>query len=247
MIDPFVLLTPLLVLGILALVRFVGCFIKPSRPDAGGPITFQQLSEADQISNNDNISTPAFLNAVASGNLMVVWIWYHSGVESVSVVTDTANNTYQRAVGPTPGLPSFPNRSQEIWYAKNISPGANLIVTATFSGTFNDKKAISAHEYSGANQNDPVDVTNGMPVVNAAHGSSVAASTGTPITTDARLIFGAALFAGTGTSTSDFMQRSSSSGNVTEDKQITSSGSYAATFTVTSGTPDWIAQMVAFK
>ena len=32
MIDPFVILTPILVLGVLALVRFVGCFTKPAPP-----------------------------------------------------------------------------------------------------------------------------------------------------------------------------------------------------------------------
>jgi hypothetical protein len=38
MIDSFVLLAPILLLGVMALLGFVGCFTKPPRPEA--PITF---------------------------------------------------------------------------------------------------------------------------------------------------------------------------------------------------------------
>jgi hypothetical protein len=38
MIDPFVLLAPILLLGVMALLGFVGCFTKPPRPEA--PIAF---------------------------------------------------------------------------------------------------------------------------------------------------------------------------------------------------------------
>jgi len=38
MIDSFVLLTPILLLGVMALLGFVGCFTKPPRPEA--PIPF---------------------------------------------------------------------------------------------------------------------------------------------------------------------------------------------------------------
>ncbi len=41
MIDPFVLLTPVLLLAVIALLRFVGCIIKPER--ARNVVTFENL------------------------------------------------------------------------------------------------------------------------------------------------------------------------------------------------------------
>ena len=36
MVDPFVILAPILVLGVMALVRFVGCLTMPTPPEPGG-------------------------------------------------------------------------------------------------------------------------------------------------------------------------------------------------------------------
>lgn len=43
MIDPFVLLTPILVLGVIGLVRFVGCLTKPPLPVDAVTVTFENL------------------------------------------------------------------------------------------------------------------------------------------------------------------------------------------------------------
>jgi hypothetical protein len=40
MIDPFVLLAPVLLLGVVALLGFISCFIKPSRPESDVIVTF---------------------------------------------------------------------------------------------------------------------------------------------------------------------------------------------------------------
>ena len=93
---------------------------------------------------------------------------------------------YTLAVGPTiqSGL-----ASQSIYYAKNIvaaAAGANT-VTVTFS-TAAVAPDIRILEYSGADPNNPVDVTA------ASSGNSASSSSGSATTTNATdLIFGANL------------------------------------------------------
>ncbi len=43
-VDPFVLLAPVLLLAVIALFRFVGCFIKPDQPSVPVDFTFGSLS-----------------------------------------------------------------------------------------------------------------------------------------------------------------------------------------------------------
>ncbi len=243
-IDPFVLLAPVLLLAVVALLRFVGCNwvfgIHDTTPVTPTPITFRQLAENYETLNNKQVDTRLFPNDVVAGNLMVVWIWYNSSMQSVSMVTDSASNHYDPAVGPTAGVNTLADWKQEIWYAKGINGGANFTVTATFTGLFNAEKAISAHEYQGADPTSPLDATQGN------QGSTADASSGTALTTAANeLIFGAAVFNSNGSPTLDFTQHSSLQSNVTEDKRVTSVGSYAATFK--NGPQDWIAQMATFK
>jgi hypothetical protein len=204
------------------------------------PIVFQPpVAEKNETTNSGTVTTAAFNRPVTLGNLMVVWIWYKSTAQTVTGVTDSAGNSYQRAVGPTAGAGTMAGFQQEIWFAKGINGGSNFTVTATFTAQATFEKSISAHEYSGASASDPLDVTS------AAIGATANASSGTATTSTARLIFGAAIFAGSGAAGPGFMRRSSLKNNVTEDGPITSLGSAAATFTSTA--QDWIAQMITLK
>jgi Chitobiase/beta-hexosaminidase C-terminal domain len=207
------------------------------------PITFVRFAENVGTSNSLTMATNA-LPQVNPGDLIVVWLWYNSLAQTISSVSDTAGNTYQKAVGPTPGAGALAGWQQEIWYAKNVM-GAGINVPVTVTATFSSmpgasfERAISAHEYAGASATAPIDVTS------AAIGATANASSGSVATNTAGLIFGAAIFGSGGTPGSGFMQRSTLKGNVTEDGPITVQGSAEATFSNTA--QDWIAQMVTLK
>jgi uncharacterized repeat protein (TIGR01451 family) len=205
-----------------------------------GPITFVQLQENNQVASGSTISTGAAASPVTAGHLLVIWIWYNNATQSVSTVTDTIGNVYAKAVGPTTGTGTMASWRQELWYAKNVAGGTGVSVTATFAGSFAGEKAITAHEYAGADTTAPLDVT----AVAAVSGANV--STGTVTTTASNeLVFGAALFQAAGAAGAGFTQRSAIANNVSEDKVVSAVGSYAVTFVNSSQAV--IAQLATFK
>ena len=183
-----------------------------------------------------------YSGAQAAGDLNVVVVGWNDSTATVSSVSDSKGNVYTRAVGPTvqSGL-----ASQSIYYAKNIASAAagTNTVTVTFSSAAVSPD-IRILEYSGADPNNPVDVTA------ANSGSSSSSSSGSATTTNATdLIFGAnlvqTLTSGPG---SGFTTRmlTSPDGDIAEDEMVTATGSYSATAPVNpSGA--WIMQMVAFR
>ena len=149
---------------------------------------------------------------------------------------------YARAVGPTVVSGAM---SQSIYYAKNIAAaaaGANS-VTVTFS-TAATSPDIRILEYSGADPNNPVDVTA------ANTGNSATSSSGSATTTNPTdLIFGANIVVTTTSGPgSGFTKRllTSPDGDIAEDQAVTAIGSYSATAPLSSSGP-WIMQMVAFR
>ena len=183
-----------------------------------------------------------FTAAQVSGDLNVVVVGWNDSIATVGSVRDSKGNVYTRAVGPTvvSGL-----LSQSIYYAKNIASaaaGSNL-VTVTFS-TAAAYPDIRILEYSGADPNNPVDVTA------ANSGNSATSSSGSATTTNATdLIFGANIVATTTTGPgSGFTRRllTSPDGDIAEDRMVTATGSYSATAPV-SPSGRWIMQMVVFR
>jgi hypothetical protein len=183
-----------------------------------------------------------FTAAQVAGDLNVVVVGWNDSTATVSAVTDSKGNTYTRAVGPTvqSGL-----ASQSIYYAKNIASAAagGNIVTVTFSMAAVGPD-IRILEYSGADPNNPVDVT----AANSGHSTS--SGSGSATTTNATdLIFGANLVQTRTTGPgSGFTGRllTSPDGDIAEDRMVTATGSYSATAPVRpSGR--WIMQMVAFR
>jgi chitodextrinase len=193
-------------------------------PGSSGTITFVQLKENRLTANSISLNTGTFGSPVGAGHLMVVWIWYASAARSVAKVTDTLGNVYARVVGPTTGTGGLAQQRQELWYAKNLAAGATS-VTATFDAAVNADMSISAHEYAGADPATPLDATSTV----AVSGTNVS---GSPVTTTApsELIFGATLFQGTGAAGAGFTKRSSIANNVSEDKVVTTAGSYSVSF-----------------
>jgi uncharacterized membrane protein len=213
---------------------------------------FQQLSSSQGISFvQGNFATPQtpqtsvavkFNSAQNAGDLNVVVVGWNDSTATVSRVADSKGNTYTRAVGPTV---QTGYATQSIYYAKNIAAagaGANT-VTVTFS-TGAASPDIRILEYSGADPNNPVDVTA------ASSGTSTASNSGSATTTNATdLIFGAnlvqTLTTGPGV---NFTSRilTLPDGDIAEDRWVTATGSYSATAPDNPSGP-WIMQMVAFR
>ena len=178
----------------------------------------------------------AFSSANTSGNLIVAYVVW-SDAPTVTL-TDSRGNTYASAQPATRWNGS--QWSAQVFYAKNVAGGANT-VTAQFSSNINSFGILYIHEYSGIDQNNPLDVSR------SAIGSSSAMNSGSATTTNANdLIFGAGASAkrvtaaGTG-----FTTRSTAFDNRTMDRTVTTAGSYNVTANQNSNA--WVLQMVAFK
>lgn len=226
----------------LILLAFLAClaWFVPNVLVAASTITYVQGNDAVPQTAQTSVAI-TYTAAQTAGDLNVVVVGWNNSTATVASVTDTSNNTYTLAVGPTV---QSGTASQSIYYAKNIASaaaGAN-VVTVKFASSA-AAPDIRILEYSGADPNNPVDVTA------AATGSSASSNSGSATTTNATdLIFGANLVQTVTTAAgSGFTKRllTSPDGDIAEDKMVTATGSYNATATVTSG--KWIMQMVAFR
>ena len=206
----------------------------------GTVISYVQGNYATPQSLQTSVSV-TFAAAQVAGDLNVVVVGWNDGTATVNSVMDTVGNVYTRAVGPTviAGV-----ESQSVYYAKNIAAaaaGANSI-TVSFSSAaaFPDIRIL---EYSGADLNNPVDVTA------ANSGNSGTSSSGSVTTTDPiDLLFGANIVQTTTSGPgAGFTSRllTSPDGDIAEDLMVTTVGSYSATAPLSSG--QWIMQMVAFR
>ena len=227
--------------ALLALAGVLACGESGSRPLAGAPgtaltatPTFVQ-ARAREVTSGTAVSL-AFGSANAAGNLIVVYVvWDNAGSAAIS---DSRGNSYAAAQAVTRWRSN--QWSAQVFYARNVAAGANT-VTATFSAAVTSFGIIYVHEYAGIDKVSPLDVST------SAAGTSRAMSSGSAATTSASdLIFGAGasnqVVTGAG---SGFTTRSSAFGNLTEDRRVTSTGSYAATATQNGNA--WAMQMVAFK
>jgi hypothetical protein len=204
---------------------------------SGGSITFvQAASGPSNIQSSNSTLAVAYPAAQLAGHLNVVVIGWGDNTSTITSVTDSQNNTYSLAIGPT----STTGLSQAIYYAKNVAGGSNT-VTVKFSkaAAYPDVRIL---DYSGADTVAPLDKAAG------ATGSGTAANSGSVTTTASNeLIFGAGttetIFTAPG---SGFVSRMVNIfGNIAEDRNVTASGSYNATATTNSSR--WIMQVVTFK
>lgn len=200
-------------------------------------ISFVQGNSGPSTLQSSNVSvTVAFPQAQIAGDLNVVAIGWGDTTSAISSVTDDQGNTYLRAVGPT----KTTGLQQAIYYARNIVSGSNR-VTVTFNqaASYPDVRIL---EYSGVDPSTPLDVTA------AAVGTGTTAKSGVVTTTSAtELIFAA------GTTGSNFTAAGSGFnnrginiyGNIAEDKNVSTTGTYNATATTNSS--NWIMQMATFR
>ncbi len=206
---------------------------------AASTITYVQGNYATPQTPETTVTVP-FASAQSAGDLNVVVVGWANSTSTTSV-TDASGNTYALAVGPT-SVSGY--QYQSIYYAKNIAAataGANA-VTVTFSpaAAYPDIRIL---EYSGADPNNPVDVTA------AASGTSGTTSATATTTNATDLIFGANdVWTYTTGPGSGFTQRMLTvpDGDIAEDEMVTTTGSYSATAPLSSSGA-WVMQMVAFR
>ena len=203
-------------------------------------VGFVQVNYATPQSPQTKV-TVAYTQAQTAGNLNVVVVGWNDSTAQISSVTDSKNNTYVLAVGPTV---QSGTATQAIYYAKNIAAAAANSNTVTV--TFNTGAAspdVRIAEYSGIDPTTPVDV------VAAAQGNGTSSNSGSVNTGNANdLLVGANLVQQTTTGPgSGYTSRviTSPDGDILEDQIVNTAGSHSATAAVTGGS--WIMQMVAFR
>jgi outer membrane protein assembly factor BamB len=221
---------PLMIALVLAAVTVsIG---SPPRASAASAAFVQSRNAQVTRGTTDSL---AFSKANTAGNLIVAYvIWDNPGAVTMS---DTRGNTYTAATARQ----SWGNNwSAQVFYASGIKAGSNT-VTATFGTSIKSFGIVYLHEYSGLANVSPVDVSA------SATGSSGSMSSGAVTTTQANdLLFAAGASdktvtaAGTG-----FTKRLTGFGNLTEDRVVTTTGSYAGTATQNGTT--WVMQLVAFR
>jgi DNA-binding beta-propeller fold protein YncE len=183
------------------------------------------------------------LPGTAPGDLLVIAVHTRDGV--VSTVTDTEANAFVRAVSQTAS-----NQNLEIWYATNIGGGGDTItVQAAATTSF---VWVEVTEYSGIANAGPLDQ------VASASGIGPSASSGnTAVTAQPNeLVVGVVAWYACGPNTlatagSGFASRQTAictSETITEDKFVTSAGTYNGASTGPNfNNSTWIALVATFK
>src|SRR5690349_21906089 len=215
----------------LLLVAAILSTVSPPRAYAASAAFVQ--GRATQVTRGTTASL-AFSKANTAGNLIAVYVvWDNSGTAKVS---DTSGNTYTAATARQ----SFgDNWSAQVFYAANILGGANT-VKVTFGTAITGFGIMYLHEYSGLATVSPVDVSA------SAAGTSASMSSGAVTTTQANdLLFAAGASDGSVSKGTGFTSRLTGFGNLTEDRTVTTTGSYAGTASQSGST--WVMQIVAFR
>ncbi len=202
-------------------------------------ITFVQGNYSVPQGNVSTVAVP-FTSAQTASDMNVVVVGWNDSTSKVNSVVDTLGNVYALA-GTTIMNGSA---SQSIYYAKNIlgaTGGANTVTVTFDAAAF--ATDVQILEYAGADTTSPLDVFAG------ASGNSAASSVSLTTTFSGDIIVGANVVQTVTTGPgSGFTERllSSPDGDVTEDKEATSLGSYTASASL-SATGYWVATAAAFK
>lgn len=210
-------------------------------PAASGVISAVQKNYATPHAASSAV-TLAYSSAQIAGDLNVVVVgWYPGAGVHVNAVSDSSNNAYLLAVGPT----SNGYATESIYYAKSIAgsaAGANK-VTVSFSGAVPEAD-IRLAEYSGLDPVNPLDVTA------AATGSSTALNSGSVTTGTANeLLVGAdMIYSSYAAAGAGYTARvvSAPNGDLLEDRVVNVAGSYSASSTQASA-GWWLMQLATFR
>ena len=220
-----------IVLGIaLMLAVATLSLVSPSRAYASSAL----VQDRNAMVTTGTTASLAFSKANTAGNLIVVYVvWDNPGNVTV---TDSKGNTYKAATARQAWAGTW---SAQVFYASNILAGTNT-VKATFGTPVSSFGILYEHEYSGLTTASPVDVSA------SAAGTSASMSSGAMATTSANdLLFGAGASDNAVTRGTGFTSRLTGFGNLTEDRAVTTTGSYAGT--ASQNGSNWVMQLVAFR
>jgi hypothetical protein len=221
--------------------------VKPAAESAPGqalpgPIEFRQMQQVWAPSGTSSLTTPAFGNTVAAGNMIVCWSYYQSTSVSVTGVTDTGGNSYWQFIGPIAGKDGkLVNYSEVIWYTGTgvSTGGSNFKVTMQWSGSIPGEAALNCYEYAGISTNLPGDASG------PGWGSGANAALSMVTNAPNELIFAATLFDPSGAGGAGYTERSNLRGAVVEDAIAGAPGIYSAPY-VNAAVP-WFGLFMSFK
>ncbi len=199
------------------------------------PVRFVQGGSANVTGNAVSVQ---LASNEAAGDLNVIGVsWANTGV-TVSSVTDTDMNSYT-AIG-TPIVLSG-NGVLALYYAANVHQGVSKnTVTVTMSGTTSPIAMVA--EYSGLALANPLDAS-----ASSKGTSGTALDSGAATTANAHdLLVGVAAAGASVTAGSGFTLRVGANLDLIEDREVTATGSYDATATLSSSN-GWTMAVAAFK
>jgi hypothetical protein len=180
-----------------------------------------------------------------TGNLIAVAVWWVSTTITLNSVTDSQGNTYTLVGSSTQGN----GASAQLAYAKNITGGSAITVTAHFSGSTSG--AVVIHEVSGADASSPLVSSNGQYQNSPGTGTDAISSGALSFSGSNNYVFGAA-FDDNGNNTvftkgTGFNQRVS--GNLGSNPYMSEDAiqTQPATFTTNVGASKYLTIGMAFK
>lgn len=126
---------------------------------------FKQAIGNNANGNGTNIVKLNFPANDTAGDLIIVAVTWGNSAIDVSSITDVEGNVYTNATGKTRFGAGW-NYANQLYYAKNIAGGDNLI-TITMSGVPTGYLQASAYEYSGLDPVSPLDAVKSATGTNA--------------------------------------------------------------------------------
>ena len=206
----------------------------------------QAATHAEQASGTSITAT--FSGNTTTGNLIYVAVAY-SGSTNPSSVTDSQSNTY--TLIRTTHDATY-DQSHTTYYAKNITGGTTPTVTVTWAAS-HDWEVLNVVEYSGLDTTAPLDKETGQGQTSIGTGTDAVTSGAMATTTSADCTLvtasqmpnsgGDALNAGT----SFTIRAAAEAFFKVSDRNVSSTGAYAGTWTSSAGTHDFMTHVVAFK
>lgn len=206
-----------------------------------------QGSTATTISQN-------FTSSSTDGNLIVVHLTYDNQNRSISTVTDTKGNKYQKIQGPTNwrNEANVNNRNRyrsELWYAYNIKGGVgNISITAVLDAAPTSYLQIYMSEFSGIRPNEPLD----QHAVKTGNANNVYFTDNVTTTFEREFVYAITIGSNgniSSTGNEGFTVLDISTENVLQYKTVESIGTYNASFRnhKNDGSNYWVTEIATFK
>jgi hypothetical protein len=215
----------------LLLVTLVLCISSPAWA------TISRLQSKANFTGSGSTCAATFTTNPSAHDLVVVWTSWKTSTATASA-RDTQKNTYSNAVGPTTQSTSGVN--SQVFYAKDVAGGSSDTVTVTYSAS-TPTCAVVIVEYSGPDQNFPLDLTYAYTGTGTPLGRNVAAPTFVN-----ELVFGAgSVDTGRASAEAGFSSIQTKGGSITEDNILIPNARQHATGASSSG--NWVMQIATFR